>query len=101
MKQYHSIILTALEKFGEGVAAVDEDGVWYDAADLYHLAAKACETVYESMCSNAEHPWYGYAHVTGIRRAILGGQWYTVFSFETNTETGVLPALTLYVPERG
>ena len=101
MKQYHSIILTALEKFGEDVAAVDEDGVWYDTADLYHLATKACETVYESMCSDAERPWYGYARITKTRRALLCGEWYTVVSFEPNADTGVLPALTLYVPKKG
>lgn len=99
MKQYHRIIITALEKFGDEVAAHDDtNNVWLDAPDLYHLATQACEAVYEAIClSDNPDPWRGYARIAKTRRALVGGDWYNVVTFEPNKPCG-LPRLTLYVP---
>lgn len=99
MKQYHRIILAALEKFGDDVAAHDDThDVWLDSYDLRHLATQACEAAYESIClSSSPRPWLGYAHILKSRRAMVGGDWYTIVTFEPNQRCG-LPRLSLYVP---
>ena len=99
MYQYHHIITRAYEKFGDEIIAVDSENRWYDAEDLMKLAALVPEYVYRSICcSDTPDPWYGYARIIKKRKAVSGGKWIDVITFEPSPRRfkHLLPTLTLY-----